>query len=258
MNPILIASPVRRCGTTLLQRLLCSSSNCLIYGESCANDIIMTTNMMVTKEMQFASSQNWRNQQLEQVLHGEVNHWIPDLMPEMSGYLDNFRSSMNSIITHYPDFAALHGRSFWGAKLPEWNVHHLVQLNQKFPGIKIIYLNRQLAACLRSAKAMGMVQNQEDARFFCQLWKHNSEFVQHNLKGENILHLQYENLVNDPEECVNQIAKFTGAKDMKVSIFEHKVNDYSDPERDEEMNYIQPEKLEDEDWELVRKYGSEL
>lgn len=39
LQPLLIASPVRRSGITLLQRLLCPAPNSFVFGEGCANGL---------------------------------------------------------------------------------------------------------------------------------------------------------------------------------------------------------------------------
>lgn len=40
LSPIFISSPLGRSGTTLLQRLICSSDNGICYGESLAQDFL--------------------------------------------------------------------------------------------------------------------------------------------------------------------------------------------------------------------------
>ncbi len=98
MNPIFISSPVRRSGTTLLQRLLCSAPNTLIFGESCVNDFSFFIGTINSRQLVFSQNKNWRNEQLTSVLNGQINNWIPDLMPEIDGYLDVFTKSSLSVI----------------------------------------------------------------------------------------------------------------------------------------------------------------
>ena len=49
LDPLVITSPVIRSGTTLLQRLLCSSPSALIYGELCAQDLEFFLNLYTFK-----------------------------------------------------------------------------------------------------------------------------------------------------------------------------------------------------------------
>jgi hypothetical protein len=39
LEPLFVTAPVTRCGTTLLQRLICSAPNALLFGESVAADM---------------------------------------------------------------------------------------------------------------------------------------------------------------------------------------------------------------------------
>src|SRR2546428_5771682 len=87
LDPLVITAPTIRSGTTLLQRLLCSSHRALIYGELCAQDLEIFLNLYAFKSQQYNSRREEAAVALEQVLAGDVNNWIPGLMPEISGYL---------------------------------------------------------------------------------------------------------------------------------------------------------------------------
>ena len=251
MNPILISSPVRRSGTTLVQRLLTSARNTLIYGESCANDLVMFSNLIQYKEMYFNASKTWRNDQLRRVLDGQLNHWIPDLMPDIDEYLNAFKSSVLDLFKFYRDAANDSGNTIWGTKLPQWDVNNLNFIRQLLPESKIIYIIRDIHDCLRSAKAIHMIQGEEGTLQFCQIWKHNKEYALQHFNGDNILHLTYEELINDPEQACNQIERFTGANGIDVSILSHKVNTYADDSNQD--GYVQPVELSDADLELIQR-----
>jgi len=170
--PVFIVSSVRRSGTTLLQRLLCSSSNSLIYGENCANDINLFCNLISTKQSVFQTSKDWYDNQLDAVLQGNVNTWIPDLMPDIEGYLAAYKTGMLSIINYYSDYALKQNRPIWGMKLPEWNPCMLAMLKSVLPEIKIIYLHRNLEDCVRSAKKIEMVIELSLVHSFSKKTKH--------------------------------------------------------------------------------------
>jgi hypothetical protein len=53
LDPLIIGSPTPRCGTTLLQRLLCSSQHALIYGEKCAQDLELFLNIYTFKVQEY-------------------------------------------------------------------------------------------------------------------------------------------------------------------------------------------------------------
>lgn len=249
MNPILISSPTRRSGTTLIQRLLTSAPNTIIYGETCANDIMMLTNLYTSKVSYLESSKNWRNKQLKSVLNGEVNQWIPDLMPDIDKYLEAVKSSFYSIFNHYESFAKEHDKTIWGTKLPEWNVYNLNLVKTFFPECKIIYVIRDLGDCLRSAKAINMVQGMEETKRFCMLWRQNFDFALQNFIGERVLHLQFNDLISKPVNTIKILEQFSGSSGTDISILKHKINTYTNDKN--ENGYIIPVELDKEELELV-------
>lgn len=259
LTPIIITSPVRRSGTTLLQRLLSSASNTLIYGENSANDINFFSNLIASKEMLFRQTKDWRNEQLSDVLKGNVNQWIPDLMPEIDGYLAAYRESALTMLAHYAQFAAEQGKPVWGVKLPEWNPQQLLQVKQLLPDAKIIYLHRNLKDCLRSAKSIQMVQNLNEVKQFCHTWQQYSKFAKQYLNSDNVLHLQYEELIANPKTGINTLADFSGARDIVSQVMEVKVNTFaSDHKLDSNAStsYLKPQDLSKEEQALVQEYSS--
>jgi hypothetical protein len=237
-----------------MQRLLSSAPNALIYGESCANDIIMFTNLYLSKEMYFNSSKNWRNDQLAKVLDGQVNDWFPDLMPDIDGYLTSVKSSFFALFQHYEDFAKNNGYPIWGTKLPEWNVYNLAQVHSFIPDCKIIYLVRDIADCLRSAKAIDMVQGMEEAQQYCQLWKQNKDYALQNLTGSRVFHLNYEELITAPKDVLKKLEAFTGASDIDPSVLEYKINTYADGEAGAENGYLPPAELNEQELALISSF----
>lgn len=255
MHPILISSPVPRSGTTLLQRLLCSSPNTLIYGEGCANDINMFSTIISQKQTFLNTNKEWRNQQLANVLAGQTNSWIPDLMPDIDDYLEAIKIAGLSFIQCYQDAAKKSGRPIWGTKLPDWNIHSLVQVHKFLPKSKIIYLVRNLEDCLRSAKANQLVQGFEEVQRFCHIWKQNKDYALQNLKGARVFHLSYEDLVSNSTEVIQKIALFTHSDGIDASVLAHKVNAYKDYGRDLPNGYLKPAELEKNELELVNSFN---
>jgi len=256
--PICISAPVRRSGTTLLQRLLCSSTNALVYGESCANDLQLFSNFMANKQYLFLASKNSRNQQLERVLEGDVNSWIPDLMPEIDGYVEAFKNSTYTLFNYYATYAQQQGRPIWGMKMPEWNPVNLAFVQKVIPGTKIIYLHRNLEDCVRSAKKIDMVSGLDEIRQFSTTWKQYSDYTQQHLNGPNVLHLSYERLIEYPEQNLKTIQEFSGIQHINEQIMKVKVNTYHDDPKleTEQHDYLEPESLSEEELAIVNSFST--
>lgn len=224
---ICIASPVRRSGTTLLQRLLCSSSNTIIYGETCANDINLMYNLFSGKQMMANQNGEWHDDQLDKVLNGEVNSWIPDLMPRSIDYLDGFKHQITSLLKTYSDVSLKYGKENWGVKLPEWNPAALKLMLDINSTVKIIYLSRNITDSLLSAQKMGMVLDQIEKEQFQNIHTQYSEFAKINLIGERVLHIDYNKLVADPTKFICELEEFTKAKDIDPEVLNYRIGDYT-------------------------------
>ncbi len=254
--PICIASPLRRSGTTLIQRLICSASNGLIYGETCANDFQMISNLFTSKKSFLLQHKDWRNDQIKKVLKGEVNDWIPDLMPDIDSYINAYHQMIEALVNNYGAFAVQENRPVWGMKMPEWNPTNLVLLQQLLPDLKIIYLHRNLEDCVRSAKKIEMVMGIEEIKRFCFTWKQFSDYVKINLKGDNVLHLKYEDLIDDPDKWINEIESFSGAENIDRSVMKVKVNTYASDHKlaGKKEPYLDPAALTEEEQSVVDSY----
>jgi hypothetical protein len=79
LAPIVISSPTTRSGTTLLQRLLCSSDNAIVYGEVCSSDLDLYLNFFINRAMMYQFNRAKLDSSLEMFKQGEVNDWILDL-----------------------------------------------------------------------------------------------------------------------------------------------------------------------------------
>lgn len=255
--PIIISSPVRRSGTTLVQRLLSSASDTLIYGESCANDFQMFTNFYLSKQLQLRQSKDWRTEQLEAVLSGKVNDWIPDLFPDIDGYLDVMKNSFLRLLNFYPNYAKQQDRTIWGMKLPEWNPNNMKLVEQLYPNFKVIYITRGLEDCVRSAKKVDMVRDINEINQYCHIWKTYQETAKTSFKEENTLHISYESLVKNPQLILEKLEEFTGANKIQQSVMDFKFNTFKEQIKENEPlgKYVTPAELTDEEIEIIRKYS---
>lgn len=256
LAPILIASPVRRSGTTLLQRLLCSADNALIYGESCANELHILHNLMLSRQLYFNASKDFRDEQLQRVLAGDVNDWIADLMPDITSYLQALKERYLSIFKYYQSFAAEKGRPIWGMKMAEWMAPQLQQAFELFPKAKLLYIHRPLTGCVRSAKRVNMITHGQELQRFCQTWQQNLTFVQQQLPANQVLFVDYDALVKNAPPIIEAIEAFTGAQNIQVSVMEHRINTYvnntsTDPSG---KGYMPPAELSGEDQRIIEAF----
>jgi hypothetical protein len=253
LDPLVITAPSIRSGTTLLQRLLCSSHRALIYGELCGQDLEIFLNFYAFKSQQYNSRRQEAAVALEQVLAGDVNNWIPGLMPEISGYLGAMGRAAFSGISYCREFAIGMGRTVWGFKQPAWNPATIRLMRAVMPGSRFIFIHRELKDCLKSAKAQGITYSKSEVEEFCRSWAENRDFML-SLDGEaTVLSLQYDDLVRKPREAMAKLAKFTGLDDLDPSVLHHKINTWvgEDYIMQSKNGYFEPAELDDFDLQII-------
>lgn len=245
LKPILITSPTIRCGTTLLQRLLCSSSNALIYGEEIGKDLELQLQIFASRKMVYTHSRQRFATSLDRVLQGDTNDWIPDLMPDIDGYLEALRQASFAGLSYCRQHAENKNRELWGFKYPGWQPHLIRMLFDAVPSTSLIYIFRDLGDCVRSAKAWGELQNEVDTQQFCAQWAGHMTFMQQWQHSNCVLMLPYEDLVKQPMQAIGRLCNFIHFEGMKSEVLQHKINNMTEgaDTRRGHLNYIEPAAL---------------
>lgn len=223
-RPIFIAAPVRRSGTTLLQRLCCGSGEALVFGESAANDLVQA-GMMFDYKRQFVSyNAGRRDELLAEVREGKVNQWIPDILPEIEEYLAIHAEALNTLCSGFAKTAKC---PRWGVKLPEWPVASLAFWQHHLPESRTIYIIRDVQECVRSAQAAGMILDADHESQFRQAYENNVALARKDLLPGQTYFLDYANLTGSSADVeLDQIAKFLGLTSLPASVLAVRVGDY--------------------------------
>jgi hypothetical protein len=262
LDPLIISAPTIRSGTTLLQRLLCSSSKALIYGELCAQDFEFFLNLYAVKSQQYQTRSHEVTAALETVLAGSANDWIPTLMPDLSGYLEALCRGAFSGMSYCRDYAKSVGRPVWGFKYPGWNPAMIGLLRAIMPQARFVFIHRELKDCLKSAKAhskaFGSAFGKTEVEQFCRSWAGNRQYML-SLEGDpNVLSVQFEKLLSEPQQSLKRLAEFTGVEDIDPNVLKRKVNAWQSsvfitPVKD---GYSAPDELDEFDWQVVNAVQS--
>lgn len=255
LDPLIITSPTPRCGTTLLQRLLCSSQRALIFGEKSIHDLEIFLNIYMAKAQEYDYSRESYKQELQKVLHGEVNEWIFSLMPDLDGYLAALQGSAFAGISYCRGYAVRAGRPVWGFKYPGWPPAMMRLIRAHMPEARFIFILRDLMPCLKSAKAQRLVITEQDVRGFCRKWVEGVACAQAMKGDEAVLVLNYEDLVGRQEEALARIAQFSGLQDLDRSVLDRKINVWTGQQFGNQLEngYIPPAELTDAELEIVNE-----
>jgi hypothetical protein len=257
LDPLIVTSPVIRSGTTLVQRLLCSSPRTLIFGETAAEDLALFLNVYIFKAQQYQHQMQRYAEATRQVLAGNVNEWIPDLMPDVNGYLAALGRAAFAGVAYCRSYARESGRQVWGFKYPGWQPSTIRLLRTTMPRARFIYVYRDVVDCLKSAKARGLVNSPAEVHEFCRAWAEGLSDALGGDAGEALLLLSYDDLLADRATATERIARFSGADGIDASVLQHKINTRPGETFAEQRDgYTTPSELTGDELQIVERATS--
>jgi hypothetical protein len=249
LAPVIVTSPTARCGTTLIQRLLSASENAFIYGEEVGHQIRTVTVWLVGMLQQLERTEAATDADFQRALAGTLTDWRPGLTAPTAVMTKAWIETYYQLPATLADFSGSIERPVWGFKAPSFNRDTLRALLSMMPKAKVIYVFRNPADVLASAKARKFVQGEEQVRQFCADWAKNLVEVSQLASDERILFVKYENLIAQRADHVRLLEAFTGARNTSETVFDLKINTYQgDPALGySPSQYIAPESLTDAD-----------
>ena len=224
LAPLIVLSASPRMGTTLVQRLLCSANDCLIYGDSVGNDAAFFMSWLSTKQFAVGQQAHRSDPMLNGVLAGNTAEFIADLLPETEGYLASLAKFAAGPLSHCAAEARGNGRPIWGWKHAGPQAWMIGLLPVMLPKARVIRVDRNLADTMRSAKAASMFGPGADfQRFVTEAV--NSRAALAGLSGRlPTFDLHLEDLVNDPERVIAGLEDFAGCARIDRAVATVKLN----------------------------------
>jgi hypothetical protein len=239
LDPLIVTAPSIRCGTTLLQRLISSAPNGLLFGELAANEMLTALQLAWVKLSMYAQNSWQFASTLETYRKGEINEWIIDLMPDLGGYTRALVDGYLAPLVYCREFAHSAARTVWGVKNPGWGADVLTLILNALPRAKVIFIHRDIVPVLRSAKARRTVRRLQEAKEFCTQWATNMAALPQLHTVSNVLVVDYDELARDAEAVLQRIESFAGLCAIDRGVLAHRIN-----ERD---RYIEPAQLTNEE-----------
>jgi hypothetical protein len=254
-RPIFICASGWRCGSTLLQRLLCSHPAVHIWGE----------NRGICVELQRIHQQLLDLQPLFEHASKEykalgANGWIALLNPPV----DEFTAGIRALIVRYfGEPVRAMGKSRWGFKEVRHGGETVEFLHRLFPHARFLLLVRHPWDCLASARATtvpgqvdGLLPEVGEAAAFLEHWARIAKSFLQPWSAEAALHIRYEELVTTPARVVERLEEFL---DVSLDGFSMKVFDVARRgwlEEEPRLTDLDRESLRVSSvWRVARHYG---
>ncbi len=226
-KPIFILSAGWRSGSTLVQRLINSCSNMLIWGEPYTNsDYIrkLSDALRIFRENTPPDNffiENFINPNSNQL----IDQWTACLYPDPS---DLWLAHRNFLLCLFSNPATKLGYTNWGLKEVRLEIDYVTYLAWLFPNSKFIFLYRNPYEAYRSYRTFGRWYDRWPsdpiftAKKFGGVWnKLLSGYQQHYTKFNSFL-LKYEDLISSDYDF-NELNAFLGCQ-VDTSIISTKIS----------------------------------
>ncbi len=253
LQPVFVLAPVARCGSTLLQRLLNSSNQLIMFGEN--KDIACRLPECVGFAVGTAGTagleENWGV--LDNIGEYLAKGWFAGLFPGRGeAYLELALRNFYDAVEHYHRIAGKLGRA-WGIKEPHSS--QLAMLRRLLPHARFIFLYRNLFDVARSYKARGWLGSVFDVIRLAHDWR--EEICRAFLCGtDKVLTVKYEDLVENPGVELSRLEAFLGITGIDRALMKTKINSFEFDGRGEATSaYRAPQELTEEEHDELVKHA---
>ena len=215
-SPIFIFATGERCGSTLIQRLLCTHPEIFIWGEQrgALNDLLSFYIKFYQHAVDYKEVPSLFFNSLE-------NEFIANLSPGISSLENALRSILKMLYGGYS------GR--WGCKEVRCGIKVAFLIETLFPQSKFILLTRHIGACL--ASLLRWNYDLEKCVNFVNRWESlTSQMVKTSkLDSTNYLFLRYEDFIGNSQQQIEVLCKFLNIEKelldlntLKIRVADHK------------------------------------
>jgi len=256
VNNIFIWAPTQRCGTGLLQRLVTSSKEVLIFGED-----KFLTDQLPSLMIEHAELDNDIKASTSKLASGDYNGWFPSALPFYEDYIEALAGSFNLMSDAYSSTAKKLGFANWGSKLPYVSTAQLSAINTLLPNSKHVFLYRNLADVMKSMKGRRWVADHKQFKETCNKWFNSLSEIGSAFTGVNWMYmLSHDKLIEKPSFYMSELQSFLGLSELDIKVFDHKINTFIGEEQDghSETSYVKPVSLSDEEETLCQQVQNEV
>lgn len=257
MPAVYIVAPTARNGVTLMQRLLNSTGQAMIFGENYyfIENLPHLVHSLAATHTQSGQAVAASRQRFAS---GETEYWSSDLNPDTQAMMLIGFEAFYKTVAVYQQTAQQCGRNRWGVKNPITTPQSIERLHILMPAAKFIFIYRNVFDVIRSAKARRFVNHPIELEQYVMRWTKNTQAVL-NADWPHVMPLRYETLVAEPEPQIARIEQFTGLTGVDRSVMQRKINTFTGPieQGASPTGYVPPEELTEEEQQCVQRIAGD-
>jgi hypothetical protein len=249
-----VTAPTERCGITLVQRILNTGRDTIIYGENPWLLYKFPTFLMAHCDDHFDEKKRVTDATRHTFLSGHRAMDATALFPPTLTR-ETLRQFYH-LLQSYQEDSEQHGAILWGMKCPIPDRTSARALFRLLPNPRVIALHRNLFDIARSMHTRWPAEY-ADADAFRRLgrrWRQNSGFLRR-FSGPNVLHINYGQFISNPMDTVTLLEKTLGVKVGRQEL-QRKINVDSQSQRrppNDEDIYLSPVPLPAQAAEWLRQ-----
>jgi hypothetical protein len=247
--PIIVTAPSARNGITLLQRLLNSTPDTIVFGE---NTMLVDhlPRLVLAATKTHADHGAAHAASLRRFLDEGGEYWSSDLWPDTESFVRIALGAFAQAVSVYAETAEGSGRGRWGIKNPMTDPDMVARLRMLLPAARIVFIHRDLFDVARSAKARRFVQTDDDLDRLADAWQANLLRML-DAADDRVLVIRYEDLVGGPEETIAGLESFAGVGGIDRAIMARRINTFAGTEAPD--GYVEPAPLSDGETALLAR-----
>jgi len=224
LDPIFVIAPTARNGVTLVQRLLNSSKQIIVYGEN--SHFMHTLSKHVYQAVQVHTEHAVKmNQARKQFLEETTEGWTSNLWPDTQVFMMLAFEAFYKEAVAYQQCSEQYGYQRWGIKNPLIHPDMIKHLKILMPKAKFVFIYRNILDVVRSALSRNFIATDAQIAQYATQWK---QFLRDVVaaKHPDVSTIQYEKLVESPEPILNELEQFTGITNIDPTVMQRKFNTF--------------------------------